>query len=35
MSEPLMRVEELNKSFKTSRWPAPPIRPRAIDDVSL
>ncbi|WP_235737658.1 ABC transporter ATP-binding protein [Nocardioides alcanivorans] len=35
MTEPLMRVEGLRKTFKTSRWPAPPLRTVAIDDVSL
>ncbi|MDN5743598.1 MAG: ATP-binding cassette domain-containing protein [Nocardioidaceae bacterium] len=35
MTEPLMRVEGLRKTFKTSRWPAPPLQTLAIDDVSL
>lgn len=35
MSEPLMRVENLRKTFKTSRWPAPPLQTLAIDDVNL
>lgn len=35
MTEPLMRVEDLNKTFRTSRWPAPPLQTVAIDNVSL
>lgn len=32
---PLLEVENLHKVFRTSRWPAPPVRTVALDDVSL
>jgi len=35
MSEALMQVEGLRKTFRTARWPAPPLQTLAIDDVSL
>lgn len=35
MTEPLMQVQNLNKTFRTPRWPAPPLQTVAIDNVSL
>ncbi|CAM3332830.1 ATP-binding cassette domain-containing protein [Nocardioides dubius] len=35
MSEVLLQAEGLVKEYRSSRWPAPALRTRAIDDVSL
>ncbi|MFS3130202.1 ABC transporter ATP-binding protein [Nocardioides sp. Bht2] len=35
MSEVLLAAHRLVKEYRSSRWPAPPLRTRAIDDVSL
>lgn len=35
MGAPLLKVDHVNKTFRTSRWPAAPLRTVAIDDVSL
>ncbi|WP_164477749.1 ABC transporter ATP-binding protein [Nocardioides pantholopis] len=35
MTGPLLLAEGVTKVFKTSRWPATPLRTVAIDDVSL
>ncbi|GAB91369.1 ABC transporter ATP-binding protein [Gordonia rhizosphera] len=35
MTEPLLDVTGVTKVYRTSRWPAPPLRTVAVDDVSL
>lgn len=35
MDEPLLVVEDLRKTFRTSRWPAAPLETTAIDGVTL
>lgn len=35
MTGELIRVEQVRKAFRTSRWPASPVQTVAIDDVSL
>lgn len=35
MNDPILSVQGLHKTFRTSRWPAPPLRTVAIDDVSF
>lgn len=35
MRDPMLTVQNLRKTFKSSRWPAPALRTTAIDDISL